>query len=455
MPFHIKILRWATYVLGLLFLLIVVYGVGRLIHVAQGGIYHGERAPYLQMAAPDAMTVRWQSTTSYPGVLHYGLAPDRLEGVATEQQSRQAHEIRVDHLKPATRYYYAVGPASGKFTANQDSWFITSPPPGAEQSVRFLVLGDPGLAIPSQSQVWHAALGWLSSHQRPNRPIMDMLLTTGDNAYKSGKNEEFQRNFFTPFQAILRNTPVWPIYGNHDARRWSFFEIFSLPTNGESGGLASGTEHYYSFNYGQVHFVALDSQGSDLSAHGEMANWLRRDLKSNQLPWIISLFHHPPYSKGSHDSDDESDSRGRMLDMRQNILPILEANDADLVLTGHSHMYERSYLIDCQYGLSGTVQPDMILSHDKHNYQKRSVAKGSHEGTLYAVVGSSARADYGPINHPIMARSLLKTGSLVVNVKGRQLEGWFIGGNGEAMDEFSITKGVANAPVGSCNKQAE
>lgn len=410
MPFHYKVLRWATYLLGILFLLIVVYGVGRLIHVAQGSIYHGERAPYLQMISASGVTLRWQSVTAYRGAVSYGLAADKLDKVQREPESREGHEIRLSDLKPATRYYYAVGPDGRESGASgrEDDWFMTAPPPGSGQAVRFLVLGDPGLAIPGQAKVRDAALHWLAQNSRPNQARMDLLLTTGDNAYRSGKNEEFQYQFFEPFKNILRNIPVWPVYGNHDARRWSFFEIFSFPTRAESGGVASGTEHYYSFDYGKVHFVILDSQDASRSRKGDMANWLRRDLTANQLPWVISLFHHPPYSKGSHNSDSSYDSRGRMIDMRENILPILEQAGVDLVLTGHSHMYERSYLVDCHYGTSDLLKPEMILSRNKQHYQKRSRGKGVHEGTVYAVVGSTARADYGPINHPVMANSMME-----------------------------------------------
>lgn len=454
MPFQLKVLRWATYLLGILFLLVVIYGVGRLIHVAQGSIYHGERAPYLQMVSAAGITLRWQSVAAYRGVVRYGLSPDKLDKFRIESESRERHEIRLADLKPATRYYYAIGPEDdeSKSRTDGDDWFITSPQTGSQQSVRFLVLGDPGLAIPGQAKMRDAALQWLQEHKRHNRAEMDLLLTTGDNAYKSGKNEEFQYQFFEPFKNILRNTPVWPIYGNHDARRWSFFDIFSFPTKAESGGIASGTEHYYSFDYGQVHVVILDSHDSSRNKHGDMAGWLRRDLKANRLPWVISLFHHPPYSKGSHDSDNTYDSRGRMPDMRENIVPILEQAGVDLVLGGHSHMYERSYLVDCHYGPSASFNQSMILNRHKQHYQKRSRGSAPHEGTVYTVVGSSARADYGPLDHPVMATSLMEVGSLVVDVNGSRLDGRFIGSNGKVLDHFSITKGIERAPVGNCEQ---
>ena len=65
-----------------------------------------------------------------------------------------------------------------------------------------------------------------------------------------------------------------------------------------------------------------------------MARWLKMDLERTRQDWIIAYFHHPPYTKGTHDSDKDSDSAGRMNDMRQTFLPVLEQGGVDLILTG-------------------------------------------------------------------------------------------------------------------------
>ncbi len=64
-----------------------------------------------------------------------------------------------------------------------------------------------------------------------------------------------------------------------------------------------------------------------------MCNWLRADLAATAQEWIIAYWHHPPYTKGSHDSDAEGD----LVEVRENIVPILEDFGVDLVLCGHSH----------------------------------------------------------------------------------------------------------------------
>ena len=81
-----------------------------------------------------------------------------------------------------------------------------------------------------------------------------------------------------------------------------------------------------------------------------MLTWRENDLAETTQKWIIAYWHHPPYTKGSHNSDSES----RLVDMRENALPILESSGVDLVLSGHSHSYERSYQLHGHYGTSGT-----------------------------------------------------------------------------------------------------
>ena len=87
-----------------------------------------------------------------------------------------------------------------------------------------------------------------------------------------------------------------------------------------------------------------------------MLKWAARDMAAATatagIDWLIVLFHHPPYSRGFHNSDKES----FLIEMRQNALPIIEAAGADVVYAGHSHSYERSFLIDGAYGSSKQFQ---------------------------------------------------------------------------------------------------
>ncbi len=151
---------------------------------------------------------------------------------------------------------------------------------------------------------------------------------------------------------MLRRTPVFPAIGNHEgtlsdaaSQTGPYYEAYVVPTDGRAGGVPSGTEAYYAYDWGDVHFVVLDSHESPRAVGGAMLRWLDADLASTSATWIVCYFHHPPYTDGTHDSDTES----QLVDMRENALPILEAHGVDLVLAGHSHIYERSHLLRGAY----------------------------------------------------------------------------------------------------------
>lgn len=440
--------------LGLFFLaLIVLYAIGRPTQIWLDGFYTGVREPYLQMMSSDSVTLRWQSEKEFAGVVKYGLQPEQLNAHKKENVAGEEHEVRLSGLQPATKYFYSVGDGVNSKFKGKEFWFKTAPASKENNnpSVRFWVTGDQGYPNPIQNQVRDGMMDWIKQNPRPskNDALLDFWVTTGDNAYRSGSNEQFQAGFFDPYKTILRNTPVWPAYGNHDARRWVFFDIFTFPTKAESGGLASSSENYYSFDYANVHVVMLDSQDSDRDIDGDMLSWLKKDLETTKQQWLIAVFHHPPYTKGTHNSDSKRDSRGRLISVRENILPLLEKAGVDLVLSGHSHMYERSELISCHYGYSQSFDKNMIRAVEKNNkYFKKENAISKNSGTIYAVVGSSAKVDTGPLNHPAMPYSLYEAGSMIFDVNKNRLKASFINEKGKVKDQFEIIKGESTGVKG-------
>ena len=444
--------------LGLLVLvLLVIYAVGRPTQIWLDGFYSGVREPYLQMMSSSAVTLRWQSENQFAGVVHYGLKPDQLNKIQKETVAGEEHEVRLTALQPATKYFYSVGDGVKARFKGEDFWFKTAPVTKVNNNtpVRFWVTGDQGYPNIIQEQVRDAMFDWVKQNPRSSlkTPALDLWITTGDNAYRSGSNEQFQAGFFEPYKTILRNTPVWPGYGNHDARRWVFFDIFTFPEKAESGGVASGSEHYYSFDYANIHFVMLDTEDSDLDEDGKMLSWLKKDLEFSKQQWLIAIMHHPSYTKGSHDSDNKRRSGGRLNAARENILPILEQAGADLVLSGHSHMYERSELINCHYGLSDSFSSDFIREKSKQSiYSKKESRLSPYNGTIYTVVGSSSKVDSGPLDHPAMPHSYQEAGSMVVDVNNNVLKAYFINKSGRVKDQFEIAKGIeAGVESKGCN----
>ena len=219
----------------------------------------------------------------------------------------------------------------------------------------------------------------------------------------TGSDAEYQAGLFDEYPVTLARSPLWSTRGNHDllyaGASNDYYDLFTLPTAAECGGVASATEAWYSFDWGPVHFVCLDSEGSDRSVGSPMLRWLRADLSATSQPWVVGFWHHPPYTKGSHDSDNIGDSGGIMFDMRQNIVPILESHGVDLVLCGHSHSYERSFLINGHYGISSTFDaPTMRLNGtsgqlDAGTPYTKPGPITSNMGTVYAVCGVSGKKD--------------------------------------------------------------
>ena len=78
---------------------------------------------------------------------------------------------------------------------------------------------------------------------------------------------------FEMYPEMLRKSVLWPTRGNHEDFPSVYYGIFSMPAAGESGGLPSGTEAYYSFDYANVHFVCLDSEAGDTTVGRIEVHW--------------------------------------------------------------------------------------------------------------------------------------------------------------------------------------
>jgi chitodextrinase len=405
-----------------------------------------ERGPYLQQVTSNSITVRWRTDSLTDAVVRYGPAPDDLVFTAVGSQSGTEHEVNVSGLAPGSLYYYSIGNSAGTLAGGDTSFrFLTAPAAGASSTTRVWVIGDSGTANSSARAVRDAYIGYAG-----NEPA-DIWLMLGDNAYDDGTDSEYQSAVFDTYPTILRNTPLWTTLGNHDghsadsnSEQGPYYDIFTMPRNAEAGGLASGTEAYYSFDYGNIHFVTLDSYETDRSPDGAMLTWLENDLAATNKEWLIAFWHHPPYSKGSHNSDSSSESQ--MRDMRERALPILESYGVDLVLTGHSHSYERSTLIDGHYGLSNTFDPASMEidggsgREDETGAYNKPVAGNAHQGTVYAVAGSSGKTSAGPLDHPIMFISLQTLGSMMLDINDGRLDAVFIDSAGTRRDYFTIEK---------------
>ncbi len=419
------------------------------------------RGPYLQKAAPDSVTVRWRTNVPSNSRVRFGTVAGSLTQNADDAALTTEHEVALTGLAPDTQYFYEIGSTSAVIAGGADFTFTTPPPAGTSKPTRIWVIGDAGRGGDGTGRAEEVRDSFITFAGAQHTDVWLML---GDNAYNAGLDSEYQRAVFDTYPSLLRSTLLWSTIGNHETDQsqsqtlnFPYLDIFSHPTNGESGGVPSGTEKYYSFDYGDLHFICLDAMTSSRSTTGAMAQWLRTDLEATMQKWIVAFWHHPPYTKGSHNSDTES----QLIQMRERFVPILEAGGVDLVLSGHSHVYERSKLINGHYGLSTTLTSGMVLDAGSGQesgtgaYHKPVLAGSGNQGAVYVVAGNGGQvsswtggstATVNPTPHPVMYASLRQLGSVVLDVNGDRLDAKFLRSTGAIADSFTLLKDIPNVP---------
>jgi 3',5'-cyclic AMP phosphodiesterase CpdA len=196
---------------------------------------------------------------------------------------------------------------------------------GPDRTFSFTVIGDSGLGSTEQAAVADRMVA-LDPH---------FVLHTGDVVYPDGQAAGYDPYFFQPYQALMQRAPVFPTLGNHDyhvQRGQPYIDAFHLPHNNPGN-----TERYYSFDWGNAHFTALDFNAGPDPAQLE---WLESDLASTDKPWKFVFYHQAIYSSGPHGTE------SWVAAWRQLLAPIFEQHEVDIVFNGHDHIYERTHPIN-------------------------------------------------------------------------------------------------------------
>lgn len=358
------------------------------------------------------------------------------------------YEAKISNLEPQTKYYYAIFDGKQRLTPeSEDYHFITAPIPGTPINTRFWVVGDSGTARKMQEMVYRAALRQAKKDGRS----FDFILHVGDIAYMNGKDVEFQTRHFNMYSDILNHVVCWTTLGNHEGYSCKsdkgigpYYDAHVLPTKGEAGGVPSGTEAYYSFDWGRIHFICLDSFDMNRKPDAPMALWLKKDLekvkKDGNSDWIIAFFHHPAYTMGSHDGLKEKE----LIEMRQYIMPILESGGVDVIFTGHSHTYERTMLIhgcyESDFQTAYKIVDDGDGNPDGDGAYLKSAGINPNEGHVHVVTGHGGTTLGRKGTLPYAKFTYIGYGSVIVDVKDNQLTATMVDSYGSLLDRFSIIK---------------
>lgn len=414
------------------------------------------KGPYLQVGTPNSIIIRWETNVATDSKVQYGTNSASLNFSVTSAVVDTTHVLQLNGLIPFTKYFYSVGTTTGVIQGDTNNYFVTSPLPGTEGKYRFWVNGDCGNLSVNQANC-KAQYNLYNGNRLTNG-----WLLLGDNAYYYGTNYEYNTEFFNVYQGdIMKHAVLWPTPGNHDYNNKAtttptvpYFTIFSTPTAAEAGGFASGTKRYYSYDYGNIHFISLDSYGVDgnlkmYDTLSTQALWVKQDLAANTKKWTVAYWHHPPYTMGSHNSDTELD----LDSVRTNFIRILERYNVDLILCGHSHSYERSKLMRGHYGneasfVSSLHQLDTSTalyngSVNSCPYIKDTIVKKA--GTVYVVAGSGGWIGPNQTSFPHDAMyfsDATNGGTGVLDVEANRLDLKWLCADGVIRDQFTMFKNV-------------
>lgn len=288
--------------------------------------------PYLQSAEKTGMTIKWETIYPTHGYIEYGKTKNFGKKTIEEANPNLNHQLTLVGLEPDQKYYYRVvcGDISSPI-----STFTTKP--DTNKPFKFIVYGD------NRTQI--------KIHERISRQIAkensDFVINVGDVVSRGEVLPQWIDEYFLPIGAYSSTTPSYISIGNHeyggywDQRKVPPFEKYvSHPI-----GTVGSTQYYFSFDYGNSHFIILDpnegENGGDdsiISPDSQQYNWFIQDLKEAQKTsdWIFVIMHEPPYSEcwsGGYYNGEPP--------LRKYIVPIIEANNVSIVFAGHTHDYER------------------------------------------------------------------------------------------------------------------
>jgi len=179
----------------------------------------------------------------------------------------------------------------------------------------------------------------LASAQHP-----DAVIPLGDNQYNSGLLSEYNGTGAYNATWGVFNPIVHPDPGNHEYARSSTAAGYFGYFGGATGASSAAPPYHYSYNLGTWHIISLDSDCSDSGCSNATTGqttsaqtaWLQNDLATHPAACTLAYWHHPRFSASW-----ASDSPG--------VAPLFSAlynAHADLVLSGHDHVYERYAQVD-------------------------------------------------------------------------------------------------------------
>jgi predicted phosphodiesterase len=283
-------------------------------------IYNG---PYLMHTTKTSVTVMWETHTKCGSEVLYGTEFPPIKSSAKDEKVK-IHEVKLEGLTPQTKYFYQVrSKCAGVEIKSGVFKFETAV--NDDSAYSFGVISD------NQDRPW--IFNQIAENIYAERP--NFVLDVGDVVSYGSFKYQWHERFFHPARNLMARVPVWVAIGNHEENADWFYKYVAYPA----------PENYYSFDYGNAHFVMVDSN-QDLAPGSEMYKFIDDDLSNTDAEWIFVAHHHPPYSSDENDYGNTYKEDSTLGDPKvKQLVPLYEKYGVDIVWLGHVHTYERTWPI--------------------------------------------------------------------------------------------------------------
>lgn len=382
------------------------------------------RKPYLQSAISDSISILWRTDIGKISEVKYKLqAQEQWQSqpglVRSTNTGWIENEVVIKNLTPGKKYRYVIFTDEVNLSTGKNYYF-KSPKIATDTVFTFFAVGDIG-----ESVELGGTPDMLGKALLPNRELYDLGLLLGDIVYPDGKSELYDENLFQYFTEVFPYVPVFPILGNHD---WfepdeNYLLEWKLPHN----------EHYYSFDYGNVHFTALDTKDGDFYQYNEQIRWLENDLAniSNNADWRVVALHY------NGKSCTYKEDNWKVMEL----YPLFEKYDVDLVLNGHAHTYERLNPLNGKGEVVVEYLEETRYYEDPEGFISITIGSG---GKLRGIGSDPKPFTPDPENcrHPNLVAATIHTWAyLEISVDGNNLRGKaYSTEDMKVVDEFKIEK---------------
>lgn len=294
-------------------------------------------------------------------------------GSCSYYRQRWAHKVYVSDLEAGTAYTYRVGDMAKNIWSDACS-FVTD---DGDTAFSFVTIAD----VQASSDENFAQAARVLKSALEICPDAEFTANLGDYV-NDNTNDEWDW-YFKNFAFANNSCTHVPVAGNHDGNITNklntccFRNTFALDESQNES--IEGV--YYSFDYGDAHFAVLNSNDMYPMSQAQR-NWLANDMRNSDATWKIVLAHRSFYSAGKNINKPDT------IIMRNELLPLMDKLDIDVMYAGHDHMYMRTKQV---YG--DKAVEDVTVVSEEFRGENTDFAVNP-EGTVYILPSTAGTKRY-------------------------------------------------------------